>query len=85
MTPHRVVLYTKPGCHLCEDALMMLRALQNEFAFTLEERDITTNDVWFKQYFEKIPVLWIDEQTMLAAPLGIIQLRAALNSPIAPQ
>lgn len=81
MTAHRVVMYTKPGCHLCEDALAMLRGLQSECAFALEERDITTNDAWFKPYFEKIPVLWIDDRVMLAAPLEANQVRAALNDP----
>lgn len=84
MTAHRVVMYTKPGCHLCEEALAMLRALQNESALTIEERDITTNPAWFKPYFEKIPVLWIDDRVMLAAPIEWAQLREALHAKIAP-
>ncbi|MBI5304184.1 MAG: glutaredoxin family protein [Chloroflexi bacterium] len=80
MMSHRVVMYTKPGCHLCEDAMAMLRDLQNEFALAIEERDITTNDAWFKQYFEKIPVLMIDDHVTLAAPLRADEVRASLSS-----
>lgn len=84
MSAHRIVLYGKPGCHLCEEALTLLHGLQNEFALTIQEVDITTDANVFKQYFEKIPVLLIDERALLAAPIQVAQVRVALNASIAP-
>jgi glutaredoxin len=79
VTPHRIVFYTKPGCHLCEDTLALLNRLQGEFTLTIQAIDITTDDVLFKKYFDKIPVLWIDERVTLTAPIDEKNLRAALK------
>jgi len=66
---HRVIVYSKPGCHLCEDAMQLLRDLRAEFDLVIEEIDITTDRTLFKDYFDKIPVLVIDDRTTLAAPI----------------
>ena len=39
-----LTLYTKSDCHLCEDALEMLRRVQVEIPFELEKLDITTDE-----------------------------------------
>jgi glutaredoxin len=78
--PRRVIVYSKPGCHLCEDALRLLQGLRAEFDLAIEEIDITTDRALFKNYFEKIPVLVIDDQVTLAAPIRMENVRAALKS-----
>jgi glutaredoxin len=77
----RVIVYGKPGCHLCEDALQLLRDLRAEFDLAIEEIDITTDRALFKNYFDKIPVLLIDDRTTLAAPITKHDLVQVLNSP----
>ncbi len=72
------MLYTKPGCHLCEDALALLRDLQGEFAIQIEAINIENDAALFKQYFDKIPVLVIDQHTTLTAPIRAEDVRAAL-------
>ena len=76
---HHVVLYTKPGCHLCTDALALLRELRGEFRLTLDEVDITADGALFKKYFDQIPVLVIDQRTTLTAPIRTQDVRAALR------
>ena len=52
----KLVLYSKPGCHLCEglqEKLEQMPTLQVD----LEIRDITTRDDWFGAYQYEIPVL----------------------------
>jgi glutaredoxin len=61
--PH-ITVYSKPDCHLCTDALAALRRLQAELAFTLEERDIATNDALQRAYFERIPVVVLDGEEL---------------------
>jgi glutaredoxin len=56
----RVVVYSKPGCHLCEQALVALQALSGERAFELEEVDITSDEALHRRYFERIPVITVD-------------------------
>jgi len=50
------VLYSKPGCHLCEGLEEKLVAAAH-LPFALEVRDITTRDDWFQRYQYEIPVL----------------------------
>jgi len=52
----KLVLYSKPGCHLCEGLEEKLAALSH-LDFGLEIRDITTHDEWFQRYRYEIPVL----------------------------
>lgn len=51
-----LILYSKPDCHLCT-GLQEKLAQVTDPAFTLEVRDITTNQDWFAQYEYTIPVL----------------------------
>jgi len=49
------ILYSKPGCHLCENLQAKLTQLQHPI--DLEIRDITTRSDWFAAYEYEIPVL----------------------------
>jgi Glutaredoxin-like domain (DUF836) len=58
----RLILYSKPGCHLCEGLQQKLEQVKN-IQFELEIRDITTQDDWFAMYQYEIPVLfWQNHQ-----------------------
>ncbi len=51
-----LILYSKPGCHLCEGLQSKLAQVSN-VDFELEIRDINTNENWFAAYQYSIPVL----------------------------
>ncbi len=57
---NEVTLYTKPGCHLCEDALAALQRLRAEVPFEIRERDIEQDEALLRAYFERIPVIAVD-------------------------
>ncbi|MDJ0601030.1 MAG: glutaredoxin family protein [Crocosphaera sp.] len=52
----RLILYSKPGCHLCEGLEAKLKQIKT-LQFDLEIRDITTREDWFAAYQYEIPVL----------------------------
>lgn len=52
----QLILYSKPGCHLCEGLQEKLAQMPN-LKFNLEIRDITTREDWFQAYQYEIPVL----------------------------
>ncbi|MEH2053766.1 glutaredoxin family protein [Nostoc sp.] len=54
----RLILYSKPGCHLCEGLQEKLEQIQN-LSFELEVRNITTRDDWFAAYEYEVPVLYL--------------------------
>ena len=57
-----VVLYTRAGCHLCDEARDVLLAERARTPFTLEEVDIETDDELVREYGVRIPVVAIDGQ-----------------------
>jgi glutaredoxin len=59
-----VTVYSKPGCHLCEDAIAELRRLRSELGFELEERDIQDDEALHRAYFERIPVIALDGEEL---------------------
>ncbi|MBD2104073.1 glutaredoxin family protein [Leptolyngbya sp. FACHB-261] len=62
----QLILYSKPGCHLCEALEAKLRQLNEAnsgLAFDLEIRDITRNADWFERYQYEVPVLCRYEAT----------------------
>lgn len=76
----RITVYSKPHCHLCEQAMSVLRALQPQLAFTLEERDITLDDALHRAYFERIPVVVVDDEELCEYYVSEEQLRERLES-----
>jgi glutaredoxin len=55
-----ITIYSRTGCHLCEDALKILQSMQSELDFDLEEILIDGSEELEKLYGEKIPVTQID-------------------------
>jgi len=52
----QLILYSKPGCHLCEGLQEKLAQVE-DLDLELEVRDITTREDWFAAYQYEIPVL----------------------------
>ncbi len=77
--PHRILLYSKPGCHLCEITHQLLLGLNREFDLEIEEADITRDPALYEKYWDKIPVVVVDGATTLAAPIRVAEVRAALQ------
>lgn len=56
----QVILYTREGCCLCEEAREVLLRVRAQHEFILEERDIEADDALLRAYLERIPVVTID-------------------------
>ncbi len=59
-----VTLYTKPDCHLCEQAREVLEQVRAEVPFELAVRDITLDEDLHRLYFERIPVVSVDGEQL---------------------
>jgi glutaredoxin len=55
-----VTLYSRPGCHLCDEAREALARVREQAAFELEEVDIEADDALHARYLERIPVVALD-------------------------
>ncbi|MCW2755553.1 MAG: hypothetical protein JWQ32_2964 [Marmoricola sp.] len=58
--PARVLLYSKPGCHLCDDARAVIERVCAEVGTSYEEVDISADPALFRTYGEQIPVTFVD-------------------------
>jgi glutaredoxin len=77
----KVVLYGRPGCHLCEDALAVLERVRGRTAFALEQVDIESDDALFRRYLERIPVVTIDDREAFELFVDEQALEAAVARP----
>jgi glutaredoxin len=71
-----VILYSRPGCHLCDEARAMLE--RAGAAFT--ERDIEADDGLFRRYLERIPVIAIDGAEAFELVIDEGSLKARLGT-----
>jgi hypothetical protein len=53
----KIYLYSTLGCHLCEQAKVILWPLLLKYQFRLAEIDISTSDEMVEKYGARIPVL----------------------------
>jgi glutaredoxin len=59
-TPPRVLLYSKPGCHLCDEARAVIETVCAELGEQYDEVDITSSEALASRYGEEIPVTVVD-------------------------
>lgn len=74
-----VTFYTKAGCHLCEEARELLEEIAEGTAYTLTEIDIRSDPAVFELYRYRIPVIIIDEETLLEGRIEAEELRRAFQ------
>ena len=74
-----VVLYSRPGCHLCDDARGALERVRGGTPFRLQEVDITSDDALHARYLERIPVVVLDGEELFEYFVDEDALRARLT------
>jgi glutaredoxin len=75
-----VTLYTRPGCHLCDDARAALENLRRRTPFVLDEIDIEQDDALHAAYLERIPVIHLDGEHVADYFVDEETLAARLNT-----
>lgn len=82
---HTITLYSKEGCHLCENAREALFSLEDEFQVALEEVDITTDSALFEKYKWTIPVMIVDNRIILESRIDARKIYRALAEGYGPR
>jgi glutaredoxin len=72
----QVILYSRPGCHLCDEARTMLESERVSY----EEIDIDRDDALIKRYLERIPVISIDGDEAFELVIDAVALGQRLAS-----
>jgi len=55
-----LVIYSRPGCHLCEEMKKVVELVARSIPLALQEIDISTDPVLDARYSLEIPVLIVD-------------------------
>jgi len=73
----KIVLITREGCHLCDEALAALRALGHE----PEQRDVDADEELHSQYDWRVPVVLLDGRVVAEGRIDIKALAGAIRRP----
>jgi len=74
-----LTLYSKPGCHLCEDARALVDELRGDFGLTVTEVDITLDDELFSRYRYDIPVLLLNDREIARGRITEVEVISMLE------
>ena len=77
--PIQVTFYTKAGCHLCEEARDMLEDIAALTTYELTEIDIRGNPDIFEKYRYRIPVIIINDETLVEGRIEFRDLARAFH------
>ena len=76
---NRVKVYTRIGCHLCEEAERVVRSEQAAGGFRLELVDIDRDPELVRRYGVRVPVVAVDGQDLFEYEVPVDLLRARLG------
>lgn len=75
----RVVLYSRPGCHLCDDARAVVAQVCAELGERYDEVDITGSEELESRFGQEIPVTFVDGEQHDFFRVSPQRLRRALQ------
>jgi glutathione S-transferase len=74
-----VTLYGKPGCHLCDDARVVVGRVRAEHPFDLREVDVSLDPELHRAYGERIPVLELDGEELFEFHVDAAELARRID------
>jgi glutaredoxin len=79
VNPREITLYTREGCHLCDEARVAIIPLLREFGASLREVDIDDDPVLHDRYTNDVPVIFLGSQIVGQHRADLVRLRKQLE------
>jgi glutaredoxin len=76
----QVVLYTRPGCHLCDDTKRQLNIAANKLGFSVNEINIEDDPALRIRYSQDVPVVTVQGQEAFRHCFDGVKLRKLLTT-----
>jgi glutaredoxin len=73
-----VTIYSRPGCHLCDEMKAIVQRVASSVPLTIEEIDISTDVELERLYGIEIPVLFVAGKKVAKYRVGEAELRRIL-------
>jgi len=83
VTLPRILVYSRPGCHLCDELLEALLPLVRDQA-TVEVRNVDDHPAWQARYSDRVPVVELDGKPVCQHHLDAVALGQALAAATPP-
>ena len=80
MSKAHVIIYSRPGCHLCEEAKAAIMNAGCGDQFTLEEVNIESDEQLLRKYKYDIPVIAIDGVEAFMHRVDPAEFRTRINA-----
>jgi glutaredoxin len=77
----RFVLFTRRGCHLCDDALALLQEARQRQIFGLEIKDVDDSSDWVAKYGDCVPVVLVNGKVRFRGGVNPVLLQRILDAP----
>ena len=74
----QITLYTRPGCHLCEEARQQMAPVLAEFGAELLEVNIDADPALRDLYSNDVPVIFLGARKIAKHRVDLVQLRRQL-------
>jgi hypothetical protein len=76
----QVTLYTRRGCHLCEQAWGQLQAARARYGFTLTATDVDADPKLRAQYDDCVPVVMVNGKVRFRGQVNPLLLERLLRA-----
>jgi glutaredoxin len=76
--PRDVTLYTRPSCHLCEEAKRVMAPVLREFGAPLREVNIENDAILEQRYGVDLPVIFLGARKVAKHRVDAAQFRRQL-------
>jgi hypothetical protein len=76
----RILMYTRAGCHLCDDAWDFLMERQRLHGFHLESVDVDTQPELVARYGDCVPVVLVNEQVRFRGQINEVLFDRILDA-----
>jgi glutaredoxin len=78
---HRVALYSRAGCHLCDVAREVVLSVRERVPFDFDEVDIERDDDLELEYGIRIPVVEVDGEERFEVTVDAAELARLVGAP----
>jgi glutaredoxin len=76
----RVVMYTRAGCHLCDDAWSLLEAARQRYGFTLTKTDVDADVELAASFGLEVPVVEVNGKIRFRGTVNAVLLRRLFDA-----
>jgi glutaredoxin len=80
LSKRQVIVYSKPGCHLCDEAKAVIENAGVGDRFTLAEVNIESDPELLRKYKYDIPVIMIDGVESFRHRVDVQEFRTRINA-----